>query len=159
VLAPGIPIAPRRYAWHSGALLLTSSPARALAASLTLGAGQFFDGARYDLDPSLVVRAGPHWLVSLGSRNAWLEFPSADTSVHTAFVRLAWQATPDFVASALAQWRSDSDRVGIQLRIHWIVEPGRDVYLVVTQDVLDVDADARRGATEAVAKAGFTFRF
>lgn len=155
----GVPVAPGDYTWHSGALVATSAAARPLQVTLLVGAGAFYDGERYDVEPSLVARAGPHWVLALAMRNVWVELPAGSGTVRTASARLGWQPTPDFLWSTLVQWRDDSDRVGIQSRAQWIVTPGREVYFVLTQDVLDVDADPRRGPTVAVAKLGWTFRF
>ena len=56
-------------------------------------------------------------------------------------------------------YSNSTDRIGIQSRLRWIVVPGREFFLVFTQDLVDIDREVRRGQTFAIAKVGWTFRY
>ena len=156
---PGVFVPAGDYTFDAAVLLLTTSPTRPVAASLFASAGEFYDGTRYDLDPSVTVRVGPHWAVSASMSNAFVRLPQGDFDARLARLRLSWQPTPDVVWSTFVQWSNRSDAIGVQSRLQWIVTPGREVFVVLTQDVPDVDTDARRGRTLAIAKIGWTLRF
>ena len=51
--------------------------------------------------------------------------------------------------------------MGVNLRLHWIPEAGREMYLVFNQGLQDFDRDDRFRSiqSDVIGKVGFTFRF
>ena len=73
---------------------------------------------------------------------------------------LRYTPSPKVDISAVVQYDTVSDEVGLNARLRWIVQPGSDIYLVFNQGYrLDDDRSFHRLETEAVAKIGWTFRF
>ena len=67
--------------------------------------------------------------------------------------RLSW--------TNLIQYDNVSEIVGINLRLNWIPEAGRELFFVINHNVQDFDEDNRFHslASDIVAKASYTFRF
>jgi hypothetical protein len=67
--------------------------------------------------------------------------------------RLSW--------TNLIQYDNVSEIIGLNLRLNWIPEAGRELFFVINHNVEDFDEDNRFHslASDAVAKASHTFRF
>jgi hypothetical protein len=63
--------------------------------------------------------------------------------------------------TSFVQYDNVSELIGINSRLHWIPEAGREMYLVFNQGLQDFDRDNRFRTTQSdiVAKVGYTFRF
>ena len=61
----------------------------------------------------------------------------------------------------LIQWDNGSDILGINSRLHWVPQAGRDFYLVLNHSLEDLDENGTFHSTGAdlTAKASYTFRF
>jgi hypothetical protein len=61
----------------------------------------------------------------------------------------------------LIQYDNVSEVAGINMRLHWIPQAGREVFFVVNHNVEDVDRDNdfHSALSEMTAKASYTFRF
>ena len=59
------------------------------------------------------------------------------------------------------QWDNGSDILGINSRLHWAPQAGRDFYLVLNHSLQDLDEDGTFSSLGAdlTAKASYTFRF
>jgi hypothetical protein len=158
-IVDGVVLPPADYSFAQGTFFASTSSARRLSGSVAIGGGQFFSGHRVDLTPSLGWRPSAPWLFTVFYREtrAWL--PEGDFEVRVARLRAQWQPTPDFVWSTLLQWDDQTNLLGLQSRIRWIVEPGREIFLVWTQNVVEVDQDIARGQTILTGKIGWTIRF
>ena len=53
------------------------------------------------------------------------------------------------------------DDPGINMRLHWIPEAGREVFFVINHNVEDIDRDNNfhSSFSDATAKVSYTFRF
>ena len=84
-----------------------------------------------------------------------------------AFATRLTQLTTEVVFSSalswvnLIQWDNDSDILGINSRLHWAPQSGRDFYLVLNHSLQDLDEDGTFSSLGAdlTAKASYTFRF
>jgi hypothetical protein len=61
----------------------------------------------------------------------------------------------------LLQYDNVSETAGVNVRLHWIPVPGKEMYFVVNQGLedLDGDNDFRTVRTDMTLKATYTFRF
>ena len=158
-ISSGVTIPRGGYNYGGATLILSASSARRIAGRLVFSGGTFYTGTRYDVIPELSLRPNKHWLLSLALRNTVVRLPQGNFAARTASLRLLWQLNPDVSWSTLVQWSNSSDRIGIQSRVRWIIVPGREFFLVFSQDLLDIDRKVRRGQTIAIAKVGWTFRY
>jgi hypothetical protein len=54
-----------------------------------------------------------------------------------------------------------SDTAGVNMRLHWIPQAGREVFFVINQNLEDFDTDGSFHSltTDYTAKVSYTFRF
>jgi hypothetical protein len=59
------------------------------------------------------------------------------------------------------QYDNVSELMGINMRLHWTPEAGRDAFLVINHTLDDVDLDnrLRSALAEAAIRINYTFRF
>jgi hypothetical protein len=59
------------------------------------------------------------------------------------------------------QYDNVSEMMGVNLRLHWIPEAGREAFIVLNHNLEDFDLDNRfhSAAAEAAVKMAYTFRF
>jgi hypothetical protein len=136
-----------------------SSDRRPLNCELSYTTGTFFDGRRDDYRAELVYRAGA--AATLGAEylrnDVRLEGGSFDVNIARARVDLffsPWISWYNFV-----QWDDVSDEVGVNSRLRWILEPGRDLFVVLNQGWSTLGDEFSPVATDLRAKIVYTMRF
>jgi hypothetical protein len=67
--------------------------------------------------------------------------------------------TPDLIWNTIAQYENLNDRVEMQTRLRWIIVPGREMFVIVGQDLDAKPGDFRVRETNMVAKLRWTLRF
>jgi hypothetical protein len=76
-------------------------------------------------------------------------------------VRLRGQVafTPDIIWSTLLQYDNLSDGLEFQTRLRWILEPGKEFFVVMGQDFDMKPGDFRIRETRPAVKVRWTFRY
>jgi hypothetical protein len=102
---------------------------RVWAFDLTASAGEFYDGTSREVEASLELRSAPHLITFLDYEIQSVRRPGPDFTARVARVGLDLAASPRLGGSALVQWENESDRLTMNLRVHWTPRLGTDVYL------------------------------
>ena len=76
-----------------------------------------------------------------------------------ARVRLNLLFSPNVSWLTFVQYDNTSDKVGINSRLRWIVEDGREIFVVFNQTLTAIDGDIESVRTEPLVKVGWTLRF
>jgi hypothetical protein len=150
------------YPNHEATMLIETSRSRALRADLDTGGGEFYDGYRYLVHPKLEWRPSKHLFLSLDyEHNELWDIGPLDRNFRFRVVRgrLGLQLTPDLSWIAIVQYDNVSDSMGVQSRIRWIVEEGREIFVVVNEGIDTRDGEFDLVRSEPLAKIGWTFRF
>jgi len=184
-LADHIGIMPGRYQSVSGILRIATSQHRKIRFRLHTGIGGLFDGSGVRVAPLIEWRPSRHLLLSLeyDARTFWgitsCNGPANDPGVprnctravaspdvkkrnfSIQLVRARFQVafTPDIIWSTLIQYDNSSESARFQTRLRWIVEPGREFFVVVGQNLDAKPGDFRVRETQPTAKVRWTFRF
>ena len=146
------------YRFDEGSVRAYSSRNRPLQADLEVGYGTFFDGTRTRVELGVEWRPSYHWLLELEYEWNGIRLPRGDSPAHVARFRVNVQFTPDISWVTFLQYDNLSDRAGINSRLHWIIQDGREFFIVINQGLdLSNGVDATR--TEALVKVLFTFTF
>jgi hypothetical protein len=145
-----------RYHFDEGEVQLTASTNRPVGGQLVAGYGTFFGGERARAQADLDVRLSRHVQAGVvyGVDRIWL--PDGDEWVHVVNTRLGLYFTPELSWVTIVQFDNVSDSMGINSRLRWIIEDGRELFLVVNQD-FDTRDDVRAGRTEPLVKLQWTF--
>ena len=127
-------------------------------------AGDFYGGERREAAVEINWRPSGRFRTGVG-----YEWNDIDLPGGSFITRLASFTTEVAFSSKLSwvtriQYDNDSDRVGVNLRLHWIPQAGREAFLVINHDVLrdfDANLDNRfhSEVNDVVVKYSYTFRF
>jgi hypothetical protein len=153
-----ITVLPGRYHFDEGNLRLATSPNRRVAGVLLASYGTFFDGTRLRLASDLTLRITRH--VQLGVAHSYdeLRLPNGDENIQLLRARLGLYFTADLSWVTLVQYDTVSDALGVNSRFRWIIEDGRELFLVLNQG-FDTRDEVRPMRTAPLAKLEWTFRF
>ena len=138
-----------------------SGDQRKVAGRFVYESGDFYDGRKVTLRPGITWRPSSHFALDLQYQVNDIELP------HGAFVSRLTRLRTDVVFSStlswvnLVQWDNDTDEFGINTRLHWIPQAGREVYLVLNHRLEDYDEDGafRSMVADITAKVNYTIRF
>ncbi len=163
-------IGPGEYNFHQGQIRFSSSRNRPVRGEILARYGQFFDGTRTLVFADLEVRPSKHFLFGADYEFQDIRLPGSDPTntegdgdrdvmIHIARARVNFFFTADMSWLNLVQYDSVSDLIGINSRFRWIIEDGRELFLVVNQGIDTARDDIRATETDAVVKLEWTFRF
>ena len=146
-----------------------------------MGVGTFFDGWGVRMAPLVEWRPSKYLLFSViydermfyglktckggidtsdcfrGSSRSFVQ--NRNFEIRLVRFRAQVAFNPDISWSTLFQYDNVSDGLEFQTRLNWIIEPGREVFLVVGQDFLTKPGDFRVRETTPAVKVRYTFRF
>ena len=177
-LADHIGVAPGEYHQSSVISKFMTSQHRPLRLEYTMGVGQFFDGWGFRVAPLLEWRPSKYLLFSWeydertfyglesckGFAGVNCVKSTGDVENRTFSIRLARfnfmvAFSPDISWSTLVQYDNISDDLEFQTRLRWIIEPGKEFFVVVGQEFEAKPGDFRTRETEPAVKLRWTFRF
>lgn len=149
-------VRPGRYHFDEARLRLAGSENRKLSGSLDLGWGSFFDGTRTAVEASIDLRPIRHLQLGLTYDFDDLRLPAGDVAIHVVRGQASLFFTPNISWSTLVQWDSVNDSIGINSRFRWIVEDGRELFLVLNQGFETRD-EVRPTRSAPLVKLQWTF--
>ena len=158
-LPDGLTVDSGAYHFEEARIKFNGSRNWPLTGDLLLGGGEYFDGARIIFIPEVEWRPNRHFLVKgrYQLNETWLPGQRGRTHIFAGEVAIFF--TPDISWSTLVQYDNVSDSIGLNSRLHWIIEDGREVFLVLNQGVDIIDGELKRGVTQPIVKLAWTFRF
>ncbi|MBJ21118.1 MAG: hypothetical protein CL933_17055 [Deltaproteobacteria bacterium] len=162
-------IGPGEYHFDEGRLRVTSSRNRRIRGEFEAAYGSFFDGTRTRVQALLEVRPikylrlrGEYELNDIRLPGSDLlstdDDRDRDVQIHIARIRFDIFWTPEISILTLLQYDSASDLLGFNSRLRWIIEDGREFFIVVNHGV-DARGEVRNTETESIVKLQWTFRF
>jgi hypothetical protein len=163
-ISPGILIPAGRYAIENWGIQFNTANHRKVSASVRFvnyGDGRFYSGDRDDSFVELTWRPSPRVSGRLSYDYSDIDLPQGSFETRLARVGLDFAFTSTISWVNLIQYDNVSETVGINTRLHWIPEAGREVYFVINHNAEDFDRDNRFHSTfsDVTAKLNYTFRF
>jgi len=158
-LPDGLTVLEGAYHFEEVSLKLNGSRNWPLTGDLTLAGGEYFNGTRVVLIPEVEWRPNEHWLIKgrYALHEAWLNGERG--RIHIFRGQVAIYFTPDISWSTLVQYDNASNSVGVNSIFRWIVQDGRELFVVLNQGADIIDGDLKRGVTHPIVKLAWTFRF
>jgi hypothetical protein len=161
---PGIVVPPGEYDSDTIGMQLGTGSHRKLAASarfVRYPGGRFFGGSRSDKWVQLTWRPSARFQANVSYEYNDIDLPQGafETRLVRAGLDIAFSPTLSWVN--LIQYDNLSEVAGINSRLHWIPEAGREIFFVINHNVADPDRDNRFHSTfsDATVKVNYTFRF
>jgi hypothetical protein len=157
-IRPGNVISVGDYEFTRFSTGIETADSRPISAVVAVEGGEFFDGDRLDTFLGVQARPSDHFFGSVEWERNDVDLPTGDFIVNVVRVRADFLVSPDLSWSNFIQWDNVTDSLGFNSRVRWIVEPGNDLFFVVTQ-AFDTDGTFAMTSTEIVSKIVWTFRF
>ncbi len=155
----GVTLDAGEYDWWRWRVEAESALKRPLTVFAALEGGDFYDGERQDLEAGLSWRPVKYFNAEVFYELNRLDLPAGAFDAHVGGLRLDFAATPDLTWSHFLQFDNDSDSLGWNSRLQWILAPGESINLVVNQVVERVDGSFVAAAQDATLLFQYTFRF
>ncbi|MDA0205053.1 MAG: hypothetical protein O3A53_20455 [Acidobacteria bacterium] len=121
--------------------------------------GSFYSGDSKQLSTEVSWR-NSSISTSAELRQYWVDLQQGSFRTRLALLRFDYSFSPLTTLSSFVQYDTESQNIGLQSRLRWIVKPGNEVFFVVNhawqQDIFDRFAAL---TTDVRAKINYTFRF
>ena len=154
VVIPADAYSNQRFYWN-----YEGSRARVIALAFGGEVGSFYSGSLTQIEPSIVLRPSPHLAFSVGYSGSFVELPEGDFNRHVMVARLNLMFTVNVSWGTLVQWEHETGNVVVDSRFRWIIVPGRELFLVVKEQLLAEDGSLKLERSMPVVKLRWTFRF
>jgi hypothetical protein len=124
------------YSEWRGGVALTSKAGRRLALNGTLSLGGFLGGTRHESGGTLEWKVDKHLTVSQFYGFNQVDVDDGRFDTHLLRSRLAYSLNTRFSISALVQFDNESERLGTNVRLQYILSEGTEAFLML-DDVRD----------------------
>jgi hypothetical protein len=149
------------YRFSNARVSMETADQRKVWGSAAYQTGEFYDGDRTEISGSVNWRPSGRLRTSVGYTFNDIDLPAGNFATRLVQLRadVAFSSKLSWVTRI--QYDNVSELMGINLRLHWTPEAGRDAYLVINHTLDDVDLDnrLRSAVSEAAVKINYTFRF
>ena len=155
----GVQILTGNRSWDRYEIDIDSSDGRPISAGIVVSWGGYFTGDRLKLKPNLAWRPSRFLVLTIAYEYNDVSLQGEKFDVHLMSLKADIQFSPKLSWNTFVQYDNDSDTVGINTRLRWIIAPGREFFAILNQELLVEKGSVKRGETEPRAKLGWTFRF
>ncbi len=156
----GIAIPPGEYSHVRHTVSLTGPTNKVISYSLTFDKGGFYSGSSDQLVASLTWKKSASLTSSVEIREYWVRLAEGNFNTTLALVKLNLFFTPKISLTNFVQYDTDSQNIGLQSRLRWILKPGQEFYVVFNHQWQEDAFDRFRSLTGDVrAKVNYTIRF
>ncbi len=160
-ISPGVVIPIGEYSFADHGIEFRGAAFRKFSGRITYIRGDFYTGDITRTFGNLTWQPSPRFRTRLGYTVNDVELPEGNftTRLVTAGADVVFSSRLSWVN--LLQYDNVSETVGVNMRLHWIPEAGREVFFVVNHNLQDFDRDNRFDSlsSDATVKLNYTFRF
>lgn len=160
-ISDGVIIAAGVYDFDNTIVVFESSEARNLDVGLEYKFGEFFDGDISSISGSFGWRPSEHLRIAASYSVDDVNLPSGSFETRLASTEIEIAFSNTVFWTNLLQYDNVSDSVGINSRLQWSPQAGRNVYFVVNHNFVErpLDSEFHSTATDLTLKFDYTFRF
>ncbi len=158
---PGVVIPVGEYTFQNHGIEVRSANFRKVTGRLAYIEGSFYSGDQARLFGNVTWQPSPKFRTNLGFNITDVELPEGDftTRLITAGVDYVFSSSLSWVN--LIQYDNISETAGINMRLHWIPEIGKEMFFVINHTLEDYDLDNRFHSinSDVTVKFSYTFRY
>ena len=156
-----IVIPPGDYEFSRVEAGISSSGQRKLAGSVNISKGDYYDGEQFQRSVNFTWQPIPGYNFQTRYSENAIELPQGDFTVRQISLTSMINFTADVVWSNRIQYDNVSEGMGINSRLWWIQQPGREMYIVLNWGLQDPDRDNEfhSVSNDLTFKYNYTFRF
>jgi len=154
-------IDPGVYEFDTVNLSVRTGNQRKLGIGLFLNDGEFYDGDRFSVGGFFGWRPNRHFRTNVNYQYNDIVFDEVHSITRVVRVNLDVVFSATLAWTNLVQYDNVSDTIGLNSRLHWIPQAGREAYLVLNHNLADFNGDGSYTSAfnEATIKYSYTFRF
>ena len=151
------------YSFDEAEFSMSFGEQRKVFGSFGVRSGDFFDGKRQALSGEIGWRPSIHFATALSYETNDVELPGG------SFISRLIQFRTDVVFSSTVSWVTQlqydnvTESIGINSRLHWIPEAGREAFIVLNHNLQNFDPltsnTFNSAAADLTLKYSYTFRF
>jgi hypothetical protein len=160
-ISDGIVIPPGHYSFGGTSVEFQTADQRKVWGSAGYQTGDFYGGQRTEIEAEISWRPSGRLRTSFGYNFNDIDLPEGSFVTRLVAFRtdVAFSSRLSWVTRI--QYDNVSEEMGVNMRIHWIPEAGREAFLVLNHNLEDLDLDNRFRSqlAEAAVKFSYTFRF
>jgi len=160
-ISDGVIIPIGDYSFDEYGFDLEAGSQRRVSGSFSYRDGEFFDGDRQQLKGSITWVPSRHFRASAGYDYNDVHLPQGDFVVRLVTLQADINFSSTLSWVNLIQYDNVSETAGINSRLHWIPEAGREMFIVLNHNLEDYDRtnSFHSLGAEFTAKFSYTFRF
>lgn len=149
------------YSFNGVNLSVRTGDQRAIGGGVFINDGEFYDGDRFGITTFIGWRPSRHFRANLNYQYNDVSLPQGDFATRVVRVSLETVFSSTLSWINLIQYDNVSEIVGVNSRLHWIPQAGREAFLVLNHNLQDFDRDNdfHSSFSELTLKYSYTFRF
>jgi hypothetical protein len=156
----GIFVPAGRQVFSSHTVRGSSSQTKPFSIDADFASGSFYSGTRKEFGLGLTWRKNRHLSTALEMEQNWIRLKQGSFNAIVLMYRLDYAFTPLIGLTNFVQYDTDSQNIGLQSRLRWILTPGNEFFIVFNQGWEEDRLDRFQSAqTRFRAKLNYTFRF
>src|SRR5262245_1384817 len=147
------------YDWLRWRMEAESALKRPVSGAVAVEVGPFYDGTRTDYEGQVSWRPNRYFTGELAYEQNRVDLPDGDFVTHLGSARLDAAFSPDLTWSNFLQFDNESDTLGWNTRLQWILRPGEELNLVYNSTVARAGDALTIVSQDAALKLQYTIRF
>lgn len=158
----GVVLPPGEYRFTRLRYNLASAQKRRLQGSVTGSFGPYWSGRGAIVQTSVSYKIPPHLIISFNTNQTFARLPQGSFVARIISSQINYTASPFLSFSNLIQYDNQSQNLGWQSRLRWILRPGNDFFFVLAQGWIQDAAGGYRFTAQdskVSAKLQYTFSF
>jgi hypothetical protein len=160
-ISEGIIIPEGTYSFGAPEIRVETGEQRRFTVKFEFRDGEFFDGDIQSVETELGWRPSKHFRAGISYRVDDIELPQGafKTELVSSQLDIVFSNTVSWVN--LIQYDNISESIGLNSRLHWVPQAGRNIYLVLNHNFSEQFADDNYHSktSDVTLKADYTFRF
>ena len=160
-----IPQRPDPYSFDQVRVGVSTGPHRRFVTNASYATGEFYDGELDNVNASVEWIPLPRFRALLSYDHNDVKLPQADFVVRLARVGVDYIMSSKLSWVNLVQYDNASRTIGVNSRLHWIPEAGRELFVVLNHNLEDprifpdLDDDFHSDTADLTIKYRHTFRY
>ncbi|NIL94466.1 MAG: hypothetical protein GTO71_08515 [Woeseiaceae bacterium] len=160
-ISEGVTIPVGTYTYGSPELRLETGSQRAVRLVLSYRDGDFYDGTIRSAETEITWKPSGHFNTQIAFRIDEVDLPQGSFTTELVSTRLDFVFSNTLSWVNLIQYDNVTNSIGLNSRLHWVPEAGRNIYLVLNHNWVETmtDNNFHSATNDFTIKADYTFRF
>jgi hypothetical protein len=156
----GITLPTGTYSFNSHKFMFMSSQSRPFAIMNDFSIGSFYSGTLKRYFGEVTWRKNSHLTTAFTLDQNWVKLDEGNFNTSLIMFRMDYSFTPFITLANFVQYDTDSQNIGLQSRLRWILKPGNEFFVVLNHSWQENALDRFESAqTRFRIKLNYVFRF